>query len=358
MNLGLEDDVRLTERAAQWFGALKESNAERTAFFNWLAESPRHVEAFLSVLETVQEIVELTPQQRARVETMAGEAREMVLPLQAANVVPLGSTAHALTPKALTKESMATPPARWKWAASLAAGVLILAGGAWWAHIASRDVYQTTVGEQRTLELADGSIVYLNTLSKLEVRFTDTARSVRLLDGQALFKVHHDTTRPFVVESGDTRIQAVGTQFDVYRKLQQTRVAVLEGVVRISPPAENAEQSKLLRAGDNVDIALDGKITQRPAVAPPDASPWRQRRLVFREDTLGDIAAEFNRYNASLKIRVLGEAANNQHFSGTFDADAPEALMQTLAGDNSLIVERSANEIVIRDAVSGAGPFQ
>lgn len=91
-----------------------------------------------------------------------------------------------------------------------------------------------------------------------------------------------------------------------------------------------------------------GKVKKRTVLAPVDAAAWRQRRLVFRQDTLADIAAEFNRYNSIVKIRVIGAAASHQHYSGTFDADAQEDLVHALAGDNALIVERRANEIVIR----------
>ena len=75
---------------------------------------------------------------------------------------------------------------------------------------------------------------------------------------------------------------------------------------------------------------------------------WRQRRLVFEDDSLAEIAADFNRYNAKITIRVRDQAAAGQHFSGTFDADDPEAIMQALALDPTLHVERIGNEISIR----------
>lgn len=65
--------------------------------------------------------------------------------------------------------------------------------------------------------LNDGSIVYLNTRSRVEEQFSRQARNVRLLEGEAMFSVEHDRARPFRMISDDTVIQAIGTQFNVYR---------------------------------------------------------------------------------------------------------------------------------------------
>ncbi len=78
--------------------------------------------------------------------------------------------------------------------------------------------YATGIGEQRSIVLADGSTVDLNSRSKIRIRFSSERRGVELIEGQALFKVAKDHARPFVVDSDGTRVRAVGTQFDVYRK--------------------------------------------------------------------------------------------------------------------------------------------
>ncbi len=74
---------------------------------------------------------------------------------------------------------------------------------------------------------------------------------------------------------------------------------------------------------------------------------WRQRRLVFEDEPLQTIAEEFNRYNTVPQIRIADETARTQRFSGTFDADAPEKMVQTLMGDDTLAFTRKNNEIVI-----------
>ncbi|MEJ1960797.1 MAG: FecR domain-containing protein [Gammaproteobacteria bacterium] len=94
--------------------------------------------------------------------------------------------------------------------------------------------YSTAVGEQRVIELQDGSTVRLNTQSRIAVRLSEHTRDIRLISGEAIFKVHHDTARPFRVHTLGAFIQAVGTEFNVYRRADRTKVAVLEGRVQIS----------------------------------------------------------------------------------------------------------------------------
>jgi transmembrane sensor len=225
----------------------------------------------------------------------------------------------------------------------------------------SRQTYTTKVGEQRTLELEDGSFVTLNTNSQLKVRFKRTARILQLASGEALFTVHHDADRPFLVDTGDSVIRAVGTQFDVYRKTGGTIVSVLEGTVQVLPEtspmaalSSNLTQSldaKVVStqatAGETVDVSQAG-VTKHRQTSAAEVIAWQQRRLVFHDDTLRDIAAEFNRYNRAPKIQIEGEQARQHRFAGTFDANAPDALVSALRSDDTLVIERGPDRIVIK----------
>src|SRR5690606_26847429 len=91
-------------------------------------------------------------------------------------------------------------------------------------------------GEQRTVTLADGSVIELNARSRIKVRYADRERAIDLLQGQALFRVAKDPTKPFIVASGGTYVRAVGTQFDVYKKSVGTVVTVVEGRVAVTTP--------------------------------------------------------------------------------------------------------------------------
>jgi transmembrane sensor len=355
MKLGVEDNKRIAERAARYLGALIEGNEEREAFFAWLAESPRHVEEFLFVLQAAQRAAGFTEEQERRIaqteETVEG------------NVVKLEDRSRAepgLTPPLSTRKRR-----RGKWTA-LAAAVVAAAGLGWWLlpALIGGQTYTTAIGEQRTVKLADGSMVLLNTASRLEVRFAEGRRALELVSGEALFTVARDPARPFRVRAGGTIVEAVGTQFGVYRHAAGTRVSVLEGTVQVSAdsqlhtsPGIAEPASARLTAGEAASIAPDGRLIDRRRLDPAKAVAWQQRRLVFEDETLAAIVAEFNRYNVAPRIHVLDEAAGARRFSGTFDADAPETMVNTLVGDETLAVARTQDRITIGTAQTpGAGP--
>lgn len=112
-------------------------------------------------------------------------------------------------------------------------------------------------------------------------------------------------------------------------------------------PSEPGPRQIELTAGEFVRIASAGEITDVRKVDVAQAAVWRQRRLVFEESLLPEIAAEFNRYNRRPQLEVQGEAASRR-FTGVFDADDPESLIELLDKDPHLIVERSEERVIVR----------
>jgi transmembrane sensor len=226
-------------------------------------------------------------------------------------------------------------------------------------------IYATEVGDQKAIKLSDGSVVNLNTESKVEVRYSEHERTIRLITGEALFAVEKDPDRPFVVITDNARIRAVGTQFDVYRSSQaQTRVAVLNGVVQVSesaPASKNApvggEPPVRLAAGDEAEVGTSGGMEIVRNVTPDvqRSVAWRARRLVFPGTAVSDIADEFNRYNR-VRIRVEGDALRHRRMSGVFDADDPTPLITFLSSDPNVTVTRRAGEVLIQSRDASPSP--
>lgn len=322
--------TELIDRAVEWVERCREGDEDPEALFDWLTESPRHVEVFLQALTLQQRIAQVPAGQWREILAKAGVA-------ETENVVPL-----------TVGDSLQWPRRhRARWQLAVAAGVAAIAlAGAWLLlKPASTQDFITAVGEQRTVQLQDGSVVNLNTSSRLRVRITNEARELELLEGEALFKVQRDGARPFRVRTPNTVIQAVGTQFNVYSRSGGTTVSVLEGRVRV--PVEEGAAPAMLSAGEGIEIASDGKVSHRLQVNAAQAIAWQQRRLVFDEETLSNIALEFNRYNHR-QVLVQDAAAGSRRFSGIFDADDPDSLAQLLSREVSLAVERQGEAIRIR----------
>ena len=203
-------------------------------------------------------------------------------------------------------------------------------------------VYGTAVGERRSLTLADGSRVTLDTQSELQLAFTPSERNVRLTRGQALFQVARDRVRPFVVTAGNRRFVALGTAFDVSVSPQQIKITMVEGVVRVEsaadlvpqtavPPsaAERASRAPLtIRAGDQLIVDRQ-QMDHLYDVDPKQVTSWLRGQIVFDNTSLAVAVAELNRYSAT-RIELADPELADVRLSGTFTADRPELFVEAI----------------------------
>jgi transmembrane sensor len=207
------------------------------------------------------------------------------------------------------------------------------------------------MGEQRTVRLSDGSVVYLNALSQMRVNYSAGGRDIDLLRGEAIFKVESDAARPFRVHTDFATVQALGTQFNVYRRKGGTTVSVLEGAVQVSAPskapAAAPSPAQKLAAGEEARVATGGAIVLQPRVDVQQAAAWRERRLVFNSERLEDIAGEFGRYSPR-RIVLADAVARDKRITGTFDADDPASLVLFLRKLDEFDVQTTADGFVIR----------
>src|SRR5690606_13001818 len=100
------------------------------------------------------------------------------------------------------------------------------------------DRYATEIGEQKTVQLSDGSELVLNTNTRVLIDYTDSKRRAILDQGEAYFKVAEDAQRPFSVDAGVRSIAVLGTEFNVQKTGGGLTVAVVEGLVAVHRPEE------------------------------------------------------------------------------------------------------------------------
>jgi transmembrane sensor len=335
-------DKLLVEQSSALFETMKGGDEKvRRTLVEWLLQSRRHVRTHLFMAALDEELRHIDPQRR--------------IPIPQVRMNEVSSTAIS----APASPSQTSPRTSRRWAFAAAAGVMLLLAALMYQltpfELGGWRQYATAVGEQRAISLADGSIVQLNTRSRVKVRVSETSRDIRLLEGEALFKVREDSSRPFNVFTSDATIVAVGTQFNVYRLAGRTRVSVLEGRVRVSAGQESphfvqapATPAPLLSAGEEAEIRRDGRIDRRETPDVIHTAAWTQRRVVFRQEPLAEVIREFNRYRKTPQFRVEHEALATRRYSGIFDVDDPNSLEDVLAEEEDVILERIGNTIVIR----------
>ena len=151
---------------------------------------------------------------------------------------------------------------------------------------------RTATGEQRTLRLADGTLINLNTHSALDVRFDDKQRRIVLQEGEILVETGHNDPRPFIVETREGSMRALGTRFLVRLEDQGTRLSVLKSAVAAHPQATDEEQ--ILREGQQVLMRREGL---GPTLAlKPGADAWTRGMLVVDNARREDLVQELGRY--------------------------------------------------------------
>jgi transmembrane sensor len=208
--------------------------------------------------------------------------------------------------------------------------------------------FQTAFGEQRSFLLEDGSRVTLNTASKISVDFRADRRLVRLLQGEALFEVVHDTHRPFDVQSGQAMARAVGTQFDVDMRAKATTVTVVEGRVAVisdvgldsllsdlplpgvPAPAIVPKGLVILSPADRVVITSAGTASIQHLTNGAAATSWTTHQLIFEHRPLSEVAEEFNRYNKQ-RIEISSSELKRQEVTGVFQYTDPQSFLGFLS---------------------------
>lgn len=206
--------------------------------------------------------------------------------------------------------------------------------------------YATPLGGHRTITLADGTLVELNTDTVLRVRMSARNRIVQLDRGEAYFQVRHDTARPFVVMAAGLRVVDLGTRFVVRNDSARLEVALIEGRARFES-TDPKMQSAILSPGDVV-VAKGASVSLTKASAQDLDGDfgWRRGLLVFKHTALADAAVEFNRYNHE-KLIIADASAAKLQIRGTFRT-GDVALFATVTRDVlGLHVTRRGGDIVV-----------
>lgn len=306
---------QVLEEASEWFVELNDGEIDartRKRFGQWLCRSPEHVHAYLNVSAVWADAGVLKRTRASRSDLQQAVAREPVV-LR----IPKLDVAPARSARGRRRRSVAIAAS----IAGLTVGAAVLG---WLQTGAGSTSYTADVGERRSITLADGSIVDLNSRTSIRVRYSEDGRSVELITGQALFHVAKDATRPFVVSSGGTKVRAVGTAFDVYQRGDDTIVTVVEGRVDVS----EGVTTQRAKAGERVVSAND--LVARPERADvPAATAWTQRRVVFDSTPLGEVIEELNRYRVRPLV-LSDEQLRPFHISGEFSSENPAGFLQFL----------------------------
>lgn len=353
------------EQAARWLARFAAGDAgagERAALQEWLAADPAHrrawgdAQATWAGLDALAGLASSEPRSvpatlRAEIERCdAKVGAHLSAPLRRSRARWIAAAAALLVAGGLgvtlLRESRRVP------AASLVDGA---------RHL------ETLVGERSEHRLADGSVVWLNTDTEVEVELSAALRSVHLVGGEAYFEVAKDPRRPFVVSAADRSITAVGTAFNVYSRDGETRVTVVEGKVEVArlhprdtaasevpssrpsarPPQPALEAPRLVAAAQAAMLGEDVTLVAAlPVETLPRQAAWRQGLLYFDGVTLKEIVKQLDPYLPA-SIVIADPSIEGFVGGGVVRVDSAESILAAITRVWPVDVRREAVDRIV-----------
>lgn len=336
---------RAGSEAADWFARLQAGTMERDEreqFVEWLRESHIHVAELLRLSQIHGALAHFGRWERIATGRKT-EADDIVQLL----ALPPDS---APTRSGASSEVSAEKPRgarRGLHLVAIAATVLLVIAAAVLIPQIRGEVIRTDRGERREVVLSDGSVLRMDPETRLRVKYGSTMRQVYLERGRALFRVAGNPARPFLVYADNTAVRALGTVFGVEHRLAGILVTVAEGKVAVTTQGSSHPQSslvlsdsKVLSANQQVALTSAGSPGTVEEVDTQRALAWVEGRLIFQNDELQQVVAEFNRYNR-VQLTVADPVLAAQPVSGVFNAADPEAFIAFLQSVAPVEIQRN-----------------
>lgn len=312
----VEPTHQALEQAAEWFALLRSGEAtpdERRRWQTWLerAQGNRTAWGYVERISSQFQPVQSSPGRDAAAKgycaanSRMARRRQMLFGLAALAGTGLsGLAAWRLTPLP---------------------GVVL----AWTAD------HRSATGEVRQIELADGSVVWLGTSSASDEDYSGGLRRLRLLAGEILIQTAADPARPFVVDTPQGRVRALGTRFTVRLDGDETLVAVYEGAVEARTAVTGS--TRVIQMGEQTRFTDEALAATQSA--DPAREAWSRGILVTNNTPLADVASELQRYRGGV-LRVAPEIANLPVI-GSYPATDPDRALAMLEAVLPIRIQRT-----------------
>jgi len=275
-------------------------------------------------------------------------------------------------------------PSRWTWgrwwrvtglgAGLLAGALVIVLGASWILQSRIEPSYSTDVGEQRVVQLADKSRIWMDSETRVRIAFDRRQRRVELIRGEAFFEVAQEAPRPFVVIVGGHSVTALGTSFLVRYESDHTAVTLVEGKVAIdsastsgepAPALEEALPAKgvkapqravrrdtvgasprVLSAGQRLTFTSAG-VARLDVPSIESVLAWRRGEIVLNDTPLQEAVSEMNHYDRTTLV-IEDSAIATLTVSGLYHTGDNEGFARSIAKMHHLDLEEHDGRIYLK----------
>lgn len=320
---------RIESEALEWHALQRQGGlgaVEQARFMDWLVSSPEHLRSYLAVGRLAADLADAMramPLDQPEADAAADRASSNVIAWPVKRAAPASASPRRSV--------------RLRHFAAVASLVLVLVlGAAVRVAMPQSEHYIAAHGEPRSIELPDGTVAHLNAESSLRIRFDLIERNVELERGQASFVVA-DEYRPLSVRAAGLQVRDIGTTFDVSLQREQARIGVAEGRVQVIGDDGDGRLLADLRAGQSARVAYRDHAVSISDEDVDTMTGWWTRRIVFRNESLRDVADQFNRINA-MRLDV-DEAAGALRLTGNLRGDDLASMRAFLDQQPALVTQ-------------------
>lgn len=352
-------EEKILDEAAHWYAEIKDgrfSQDDWEKLQDWLSDNPKHQAAFEEIIQTSALIDELFPEG-------SPERKELFV---------LGAFAdNSQSPSTKDQPARSSgwqvffPKLRWCWRTGMAMAVmavLVILFGAvfreWWPHtsdIIAVESFHTFIGEKKEVPLRDGSLLKLNTKSRITIEFSSNQRLVRLSEGEVLFNVSRDLKRPFLVCALNGKVRVLGTTFNVRNRRGEVSVDVVQGQVQVQKSGTQGSASNstlLLKAKQGVSYKKWGNLGKLRSVNMEEILSWQQNKLVFNSEPLSEVLKQLEDYYP-VRLKLADPSLAKQLLTGTFESHSLKEILSSIQAVFDLKAKHRDGIIILQRNLEG-----
>lgn len=203
---------------------------------------------------------------------------------------------------------------------------------------------KTNRGQRTTFSLPDGSVVYMNSDSKIiyPAQFTGNERRIELT-GEAYIKVEPDYTNPFIIECGNITTIVTGTEFNLKNRGNTVKVAVTQGSVKVISSNKN---EIFVQKGQMVSLDKKGNYTNPQKFDLTHTLAWKNNKLSFKRTPLTEVIRDLELFY-NVKVTLVNKSAKNKKLTGLFDAESLNEVLENLELALDISIKKDGQNIFI-----------
>lgn len=207
---------------------------------------------------------------------------------------------------------------------------------------------ETKAGERKKITLSDGSEIWMNAASRIlyPTKFASNERQVKLIEGEAFFKIFHNEKHPFrVISPGQIYTRVLGTSFNIcaYAQTNKIIISVISGKVAVGK--DHTEMARLIK-GEGLSLNTKSSVMVSGLAEKADA--WTRNEIVFNGHTLADGVKLLSR-DFGISIELAEGVNGNLKCRGNFNLNqGPDEIVKVLCRLHGLSYSSQKDKILIK----------